>query len=216
MTDKKHVVSTAQKNLLSEQTIDSLHAELDVLRGIYSEIRSEIRNDENKAIDNINYSLAAAGVTVALGGFIATTQQYFLLLTLPFIFFILAFIAYSHHLSVFRLGNYLAEVINPRIREIIEKIDSVQHDFGSFNMDWETYRRRIDSAFLIRLPVSASYFGLHLLFSLAPVLLFFYYKQSNNQPPNNLEVLLLTLDSIGFSVLLIYLISFRRVTRRKK
>jgi hypothetical protein len=186
-----------------------LQAELQYLRDVYGQTRAEIRNDEQKVNSNLNYTLVGAGVVLTASTFIAGSQQYYLFLFLPFLFFALAFSNFDVHLGIAREGNYLRNVVYPRIREIIVLLGNGSHDFGVNTLDWENYWVKNNIPSLLTVPLAASTYGLHLLFSAIPIVFFFYYKQSFAKVYSPIELTLLVVDIIGFIVLVTYLITFR-------
>jgi hypothetical protein len=204
--------STRKKNY----TMESLQAEFQYLRDVYGEIRAEIRNDEQKVISNLNYTLVGVGVVVAVSPFIANSQQYYLFLFLPLLFFVLAFSNFDTHLGIAREGNYLRKVVYPRIREIIVLLGNGSHDFGVNTLDWENYWVKNNFPALLTIPISASNYGLHILFSAIPVVFFFYYRQSSLSIYSPIEISLLAIDGIGFIVLVAYLIFFRIWTAKRR
>ncbi|MBN1310354.1 MAG: hypothetical protein JXB30_02970 [Anaerolineae bacterium] len=198
------------------QSPDALKGELDVLRNVFDAMRTEIRGEEDKLTSNINYTLAAMGAVVVLINLISTTQQYIILLVLPYVFFTLAFKNLEHHQGIYRLSGYLLEKVYPRMREIIRELDGGSHDFGSFDQDFEPWHRQTGFRRFMLIPVAASNYGLHLLFSLLPVAAFFYYRQSVTQGLSAVEWILLASNVVGFVVLVTYLIGFWLTARRSR
>lgn len=194
---------------LPEYTSDALKEELQYLRDVYTAIRSEIRNDESKVVTNINYAIAGAGIMIAISSFIADSKQYFIFLALPLPFFVLAFMNIEHNLGVAREGNYLRTIVYPRIREIIVRLDNGSHDFGVNTLDWEQFWVKNNFPTVLTIPLSASLFGLHFLFSIVPIIFFFYYKQGDNSPLSGVEIAFLVVDGVGYLALIAYLIAFR-------
>jgi hypothetical protein len=203
------------KKTTTSHTPDALQAEFQYLRDVYGEIRAEIRNDEQKIISNLNYTLIGAGIVVTVSSFIANNQQYYLFLVLPFLFFVLAFSNFEN-LGIAREGNYLRHVVYPRMREIIVLLGNCSHDFGVNVLDWENYWLRNNFPTLLRLPISASTYGLHVFFGAIPIVFFFYYRQSSLSIYSPIEISLLAIDGIGFIVLVAYLITFRIWTAKKR
>jgi hypothetical protein len=200
----------------TSHTREALQAELQYLRDVYNATRSEIRNDEQKITNNLNYTIAGAGVMVAVSSFIATSKQYILFLALPLLFFVLAFLNLEHNLGIAREGNFLRSVIYPRIREIIRLLDNGSHDFGVNTLDWENYWVQHNIPWALTIPLSASMFGLHLLFSALPIIFFIYYKHNALQTLSGVEIFLLIVDVVGYIMLISYLIGFRIWTVRKR
>jgi hypothetical protein len=205
---------------LSDHTREALQSELQYLRDVYSATRSEIRNDEQKIVNNLNYTVASAGVMIAASTFIVQSKLYLLFLALPFLFFVLAFLNLEHNLGIAREGNFLRSVIYPRIREIIELLDNGSHDFGVNTVDWENFWVEHNLPFMLTIPLSASMFGLHLLFGVLPIVFFFYYSLSIPRSLSGIEILLLVTDLVGYVSLIAYLIGFRiwsaRIRSRKR
>jgi len=201
---------------LPEHTSEALKAELHHLSDVYNATRSEIRNDEGKVVTNINYTIASAGIMIAISSFIASSQQYFLFLALPLPFLVLAFMNFEHNLGIAREGNYLRTIVYPRIREIITRLDNGSHDFGVNTLDWEQYWVKNNFPMILTIPVSASLFGLHFLFAIVPIIFFFYYKQAATMPLSALEIAFLVVDGIGYLTLIVYLIAFRIWSIRRR
>jgi hypothetical protein len=195
------------------QSVQALKAELGFLSEVYTALRSEIRNDENKITANTNYALAGIGVVVALTSLIASSQQYVLFLALPFVFYALMLMNYGHHLGIARIASYLTVVVYPRMRAIIRELDGGSHDFGEFTVDWDMYRHQSRVMEVVTLPIGASTYGLHILASLLPIVLFLYFKQVSGTILSAFEMGFLIADGVGLLGIALYVVILRSATR---
>jgi len=141
--------------------MDKDQIEVEVLLTEYKACREEMLKQLESAFVTTNITLAGIGVVFSIASFVIDANLTVIFAFFAIVFHVVTWIQLRFVLNVYKISNFLAQEIGPRIRNLFQKRSKKEYDYL---LSWELYARKSpgDNK-LWRFPIEAARYGLPLL-----------------------------------------------------
>jgi hypothetical protein len=170
--NQKCIMSNDQKKSTPKEAIE---IELNVVLEEYKTLREEMLTNIDASRQVLNLTLTGTGLFLAISPLFIQSQLPILFLTVPFVFYAMAWAQLRYVLLIHDISDYLREVIEPRIRKNLSELaPTTDRDFSAV-LGWSNrgggLLQHHKSIFI--LPIAGANYGIPLLAAVFSVVAYF-------------------------------------------